>query len=147
MRLIVTVLVLTLVAFSPAAAQDPSPAAVEDPSPTADSRLPIGEYHDNAILLDDMVEDLVAVEGRPWEALVVHADGRTIDIYFSGTDPNCTKLHDLEVGIRPTGLDIMVRTGRPTEVTACRDRGGVPYVVTVELEQTLFGGGHDADHS
>ena len=79
--------------------------------------------------LPDMVRAL------PWEALVVHPDNRTIDIYFSGTDPNCTKLHDLKVGTRPTGLEIVVRTGRPTEATYCRDRGGVPYVVTLELEQ------------
>jgi hypothetical protein len=134
MRSVVSVLVLTLAAASPAAAQDPSRPAV--------TPYPIDADHDAATLLDETVEELVEIEQRPWTALVVHPDGQTVDVYFLGGDPECTKLHDVEVGMRPDRLEITILTGRPPSVRACREPL-LMYVATVDLEQALVAGGRN----
>jgi hypothetical protein len=63
-----------------------------------------------------------------------------------GTDPNCTMLHDLDVAVQPSGLEIAITTGQPTDVGGCREPL-IPYVVSVELEQALFAGGGTASDS
>lgn len=128
MRLVASVLFLAVTLASPVGA----PGQSTPPPPL----LPIDTYHD-AILLEDTVEGLVDIEQRPWDALVFHPDGRTVDVYFTGTDPACTVLHSVDVGNQPAGLEILIMTGRPPDVAGCREPL-LRYVVSVELERTLF---------
>lgn len=106
--------------------------------------LPVADYAADAIVLDEIVADLANIEQRPWEALVVHPDGRTFDVYFTDSDPDCTRLHDVEVASQPSGLEVVVLTGEPPDMVMCNERGGVFYVVTIDADRALMGGGVDS---
>jgi hypothetical protein len=116
-------------------------AVAEDATPAGGGPMPIDLFSVDATVLDERVEGLIDITERPWEALVVRPDGRTVDAYFLAGDPDCTRLHELDATVQPSGLEVVVQTGNPAEAELCT-QGLRPYVVTIELDDAMFSGGH-----
>jgi len=112
----------------------------EDATLSGSEPTPIDLFSLNAIILDERIEGLIDITERPWEALVVRPGGRTVDVYFSAGDPDCTELHDLEATMQSSGLEVVVETGNPAVAEFC-DQAFRTYVVTIELDDAEFSGG------
>lgn len=102
----------------------------------------LSDADDGAVKIDEAVEGLLDVRSVPWQRLVIHPDGKSLDIHFMAGIPQCTALDRVEVEPSPTGLDVRVFIGVPRDARACPAIAR-KYVVTVELDTVLFAGGID----
>lgn len=113
--------------------------ATDTPLPVEGAAPPPLDPQATPIMADPTVDD---PRSHPWERIVVHEDGRTLDVYFWMGAEECNGLHSVVASPTPTGfgIDIRLRTGQPARMepgTVCIAIAQ-QYVTRVSLVEPLI---------